>query len=92
MINSIMGLVDTTAPRESKPKFGTLKEEQMYKIINKYGKTITLQMSYGEKSIFTDVRFLGAVCRILNEKTKNPTWLVNKFNINECKPFRVVNI
>lgn len=64
----------------------------MYKIINKYGKTITLQMSYGEKSIFTDVRFLGAVCRILNRKTKNPVWLVNKFNINECKPFYVVKV
>ena len=64
----------------------------MYKITNRYGKSVTVMMSMKEKSLFTSEVFANIVCKFLNTKETKPEWLVNNFDVVACKPYKVERV
>ena len=64
----------------------------MYKITNRYGKSVTVMMSMKEKSLFTSEVLANIVCKFLNTKETKPEWLVNNFDVIACKPYKVEEI
>ena len=44
----------------------------MFKIVNRYGKSVTVTMSMKEKTVFNSEVFANIVCKFLNTKEIKP--------------------
>lgn len=64
----------------------------MFKIVNKYGKSVTVVMRMEEKTLFASEVLVNIVCKFLNTKETNPDWLVNNFDVVACKPYKVERV
>ena len=64
----------------------------MFKIVNRYGKSVTVTMSMKEKTVFNSEVLANIVCKFLNTKETKPDWLVNNFNFVACKPYKVERV
>lgn len=64
----------------------------MFKIVNKYGKSVTVTTSMEEKTLFASEVLANIVCKFLNTKETKPDWLVNNFDIVACKPYKVERV
>lgn len=64
----------------------------MFKIVNKYGKSVTVTMSMKEKTVFNSEVLANIVCKFLNTKETKPDWLVNNFDVVACKPYKVERV
>lgn len=64
----------------------------MFKIVNRYGKTVTVLIKMKEESMFKDDLFPNIICSFLNKKEIKPDWLVNSFDFNLCKPYMVERV
>lgn len=64
----------------------------MFKITNKYGKSVTVTMSMKEKTVFNSEVLANIVCKFLNTKETKPDWLVNNFDGVACKPYKVERV
>ena len=64
----------------------------MFKIVNRYGESVTVRMSMKEKTVFNSEVFANIVCKFLNTKEIKPDWLVNGFDFNLCKPYKVERV
>ncbi len=60
-----------------------------YKVINKYGKAITVKLKGIEKQTFKTQDFARLLCKRLNEDERKPKWLVNGYNWKLCRPYLV---
>ena len=63
----------------------------MFKIVNRYGKSVTVIMSMEEKTVFNSEVFANIVCKFLNTKEIKPDWLVNN-DVVACKPYKVERV
>ena len=64
----------------------------MFKIVNRYGESVTVRMSMKEKTVFNSEVFANIVCKFLNTKEIKPDWLVNNFDVAVCKPYKVERV
>lgn len=64
----------------------------MFKIVNKYGKSVTVVMRMEEKTLFASEVLANIVCKFLNTKEIKPDWLVNNFDVVACKPYMVERV
>ena len=64
----------------------------MFKIVNRYGKSVTVTMSMKEKTVFNSEVLANIICNFLNKKESNPDWLVNSFDIVACRPYKVERV
>ena len=64
----------------------------MFKIVNRYGKSVTVIMSMEEKTVFNSEVFANIVCKFLNTKETEPDWLVNNFDAVACRPYKVERV
>lgn len=64
----------------------------MFKIVNRYGKSVTVLIKMKEESVFKDDLFPSIICSLLNKKEIKPDWLVNGFDFNLCKPYVVEKV
>lgn len=60
-----------------------------YKVVNKYGKAITVKMKGVEQQQFKTVDFARLLAKRLNEDERKPKWLVNGYNWKLCRPYLV---
>ena len=60
-----------------------------YKVINKYGKAITVKLKGVEQQQFKTVDFARKICQRLNEDEFRPRWLVNRVDWKANRPYRV---
>ena len=60
-----------------------------YKVINKYGKAITVKLKEVEQQQFKTVDFARKICQRLNEDEFRPRWLVNRVDWKANRPYRV---
>lgn len=64
----------------------------MFKIVNRYGKSVTVTMRMEEKTVFNSEVLANIVCKFLNTKENKPDWLVNNFDVVACKPYKVERV
>lgn len=64
----------------------------MFKITNKYGKSVTVMMKMEEQTLFKGDVLPNIICSFLNKKETKPDWLVNSFDFNLCKPYKVERV
>ena len=64
----------------------------MFKIVNKYGKSVIVIMGMEEKTVFASEVLANIVCKFLNVKETKPNWLVNNFDVVACKPYKVERV
>ena len=64
----------------------------MFKIVNKYGKSVIVIMRMEEKTVFASEVFANIVYKFLNTKEIKPDWLVNNFDVVSCKPYKVERV
>lgn len=64
----------------------------MFKIVNKYGKSVTVVMRMEEKTLFASEVLPNIICKFLNTKEFKPDWLVNNFDIVTCRPYKVERV
>lgn len=64
----------------------------MFKIVNRYGKSVAVTMSMEEKTLFASEVLANIVCKFLNTKETKPDWLVNNFDVVACKPYKVERV
>lgn len=64
----------------------------MFKIVNRYGKSVTVTMSMKEKTVFNSDVLPNIICSFLNKKETKPDWLVNNFDVVACKPYKVERV
>ena len=64
----------------------------MFKIVNKYGKSVTVVTRMEEKTLFASEVLANIVCKFLNTKEIKPDWLVNYFDVVACKPYKVERV
>lgn len=64
----------------------------MFKIVNKYGKSVIVIMRMEEKTVFASEVFANIVCKFLNTKEIKPDWLVSNFDVVACKPYKVERV
>lgn len=64
----------------------------MFKIVNKYGKSVIVIMRMEEKTVFASEVFANIVCKFLNTKEIKPDWLVNNFDVVACRPYKVERV
>lgn len=64
----------------------------MFKIVNKYEKSVTVIMRMEEKTVFASEVLANIVCKFLNAKEVKPDWLVNNFDIIACRPYKVEKV
>lgn len=64
----------------------------MFKIVNRYGKSVTVTMSMKEKTVFNSEILPNIICNFLNKKESKPDWLVNNFDVVACKPYKVERV
>ena len=60
-----------------------------YKVINKYGKAITVKLEGVEQQRFKTQDFARLLCKRLNEDERKPKWLVNSYNWKLARPYLV---
>ena len=60
-----------------------------YKVINKYGKAITVKLKGVEQQQFKTVDFARKICQRLNEDEFRPRWLVNRVDWKSNRPYTV---
>lgn len=60
-----------------------------YKVINKYGKAITVKLKGEEIQQFKTRDFARKIAQRLNEDEKKPRWLVNKVDWKSNRPYLV---
>ena len=64
----------------------------MFKIVNRYGKSVTVTMSMKEKTVFNSEVLANIVCKFLNTKETKPDWPVNNFDVVTCRPYKVERV
>lgn len=64
----------------------------MFKIVNKYGKSVTVIVGMEEKTVFASEVLANIVCKFLNAKETKPDWLVKNFDIFPCRPYKVEKV
>lgn len=64
----------------------------MFKIVNRYGKSVTVTMRMEEKTVFNSEVLANLVCKFLNTKETKPDWLINNFDVVACKPYMVERV
>lgn len=64
----------------------------MFKIVNRYGKSVTVTMGMKEKTVFNSEVLANIVCKFLNTKETKPDWLVNNFDVVACRPYKVERV
>lgn len=64
----------------------------MFKIVNRYGKSVSVTMSMEEKTLFVSEVLANIICKFLNTKETKPDWLVNNFDVVACKPYKVERV
>ena len=64
----------------------------MFKIVNKYGKSVTVLMRMEERTVSNSEVLSNIICDFLNKKESNPDWLVNNFDVVACKPYKVERV
>lgn len=64
----------------------------MFKIVNRYGKSVTVLVKMKEITVFEDDLFPSIICSFLNKKEIKPDWFVNSFDFNWGKPYMVEQI
>lgn len=64
----------------------------MFKIVNRYGKSVTVTMRMEEQTVFNSEVLANIVCKFLNTKEIKPDWLVNNFDVVACKPYKVERV
>lgn len=64
----------------------------MFKIVNRYGKSVTVVTRMEEKTLFASEVLANIVCKFLNTKETKPDWLVNNFDVVACKPYVVEKV
>lgn len=64
----------------------------MFKIVNKYRKSVTVVMRMKERTLFASEVLANIVCKFLNTKETKPDWLVNNFDVVACKPYKVEKV
>ena len=60
-----------------------------YKVINKYGKAITVKLKGVEQQQFKTQDFARLLAKRLNEDEREPKWLVNSYNWKLARPYEV---
>lgn len=60
-----------------------------FKVINRYGKTVTIKLKGEEIQQFKTRDFARKICQHLNEDEKKPRWLVNKVDWKNNRPYLV---
>ena len=58
-----------------------------FKVINRYGKTVTIKLKGEEMSQFKTRDFARKICKRLNEDERKPRWLVNSYNWKLARPY-----
>ena len=64
----------------------------MFKIVNRYGESVTVRKKKKKKTVFNSEVFANIVCKFLNTKETKPDWLVNNFDVAACKPYKVERV
>ena len=64
----------------------------MFKIVNRYGESVTVRKKKKKKTVFNSEVFANIVCKFLNTKEIKPDWLVNNFDVVACKPYKVERV
>lgn len=60
-----------------------------FKVINRYGKAVTIKLKGEEMSQFKTRDFARKIAQRLNEDEKKPRWLVNKVDWKANRPYVV---
>lgn len=60
-----------------------------FKVINRYGKAITIKLKGEEIQQFKTRDFARKICQRLNEDERKPRWLVNKVDWKSNRPYVV---
>ena len=60
-----------------------------FKVINRYGKAITIKLKGEEIQQFKTRDFARKICQRLNEDEFRPRWLVNRVDWKANRPYRV---
>ena len=60
-----------------------------FKVINRYGKTVTIKLKGEEIQQFKTRDFARKIAQRLNEDEKKPRWLVNKVDWKANRPYVV---
>ena len=60
-----------------------------FKVINRYGKAITIKLKGEEIQQFKTKDFARKIAQRLNEDEKKPRWLVNKVDWKANRPYVV---
>ena len=60
-----------------------------FKVINRYGKAITIKLKGEEIQQFKTSDFARKICQRLNEDEFRPRWLVNRVDWKANRPYRV---
>lgn len=58
-----------------------------FKVVNKYGKAVTVKMGGEEVQLFKTQDFARKVSLRLNKAENRPKWLVNKVEWKENRPY-----
>ena len=60
-----------------------------FKVINRYGKAVTIKLKGEETSQFKTRDFARKICQRLNEDERRPRWLVNRVDWKFNRPYTV---
>ena len=60
-----------------------------FKVINRYGKAITIKLKGEEIQQFKTRDFARKICQRLNEDEFRPRWLVNRVDWKANRPYQV---
>lgn len=60
-----------------------------FKVINRYGKAVTIKLKGEEMSQFKTRDFARKICQRLNEDERRPRWLVNRVDWKFNRPYTV---
>lgn len=60
-----------------------------FKVVNRYGKTVTIKLKGEEMSRFKTRDFARKVAQRLNEDKYRPRWLVNRVDWKANRPYAV---
>ena len=60
-----------------------------FKVINRYGKAVTIKLKNEEMSQFKTRDFARKICHRLNEDERRPRWLVNRVDWKFNRPYTV---
>ena len=60
-----------------------------FKVVNRYGKAVTIKLKGEEMSQFKTRDFARKICQRLNEDERRPRWLVNRVDWKFNRPYTV---